>query len=332
MLEFKPWLWLSPSVSHSLSPIILQLFGSFRDYQTFTWKPFNWRGLEFTNPLGVAGGMDKNGHLVKHLWTLGVGFVEVGTITPKPQRANPGEIIRRDTKQQALWNKMGFPNRGAKSALRNLKGLKSPHFTPIFVNVGKNRTTPNDKAHEDYIQVIDTLREHADAFVINISSPNTADLRELLQPTNLKGFLAPILNVKQKDGRTTPMLLKLSPDLEDQDLFSVLDISYELGIDGWILTNTTTTRTLSLSFPKEGGVSGKPLYDISKKILEKSVNHLGERRRDKLVISVGGVLTPEDVCERLEMGANLVQSYSALVFSGPFFFRDTFEYAKRKYY
>lgn len=331
-MEFKPWLWFSPKISHGLSPLILQIFGSFRDYQTFTWKPFNWRSLEFTNPLGVAGGLDKNAHLVKHLWTLGVGFVEVGTITPKPQGPNPGKIIGRDNKQQALWNKMGFPNRGAKSAMRHLKALKSPHFTPIFVNVGKNRNTPNEKAHEDYLHVIDMLREYADVFVINISSPNTTDLRELLKPSNLKNFLTPVLNAKEKEGRTVPMLLKLSPDLAEDELYSALDVSYELGIDGWILTNTTTTRTLSLPFPKDGGVSGRPLYDISKKILEKSVKHLGDRRRDKLIVSVGGVLTPEDVCERLEMGANLVQTYSAVVFSGPFFFRDTFEYAKRKFY
>lgn len=326
-MNFKPWLWLSVKWAHKLSPIFLKTIGYFREYQTLTWRPFTWRGLEFTNPLGIAGGADKNADLVQDFWTLGTGFVEVGTITPKPQTPNPGVILGRENSTQTLWNKMGFPNRGVDYAKKRLKKLKQPHFTPIFANIGRNRGTTNERAHEDYLLLMHELSGLADVFVINISSPNTPDLRKLLEPENLSKFLNIILEDHQ-----TPVLLKLSPDISDEELFSILDISYDCGIDGWVLTNTTTKRDDNSKFPNEGGLSGQPLAKKSKEILEKTIKHLGTKRNDKLIVSVGGVTTADEVFERLELGANLVQTYSGLVFEGPFFFKRTYENARLKYY
>jgi len=253
----------------------------------------------------------------------------VGTVTPRPQKANPGKIILRDNAKKALWNKMGFPNKGIAPLKKRLKKLYKPHFTPIFINIGKNRSTALDSAHKDYIQCIREFTPYADSFVINISSPNTKDLRKLFEPQRFKEFLQPIIEYNQSlqeltfNGQPTPLLLKLSPDLNQQDLETILTSSLELGVDGWILTNTTTERPDGLSFPAEGGVSGLPLKEKSKTFLKNSLDFLSERKKDQLVISCGGVMSEEDVFERLEMGADLVQVYSALVFNGLTFFSST---------
>ncbi len=325
--DFKPWLLLSPQIGHNVSPWFLKVYGRFNRPKTLTWKPFSWRGLDFTNPLGIAGGFDKNAELVHELWTLGVGFVEVGTVTPNAQIANPGKTIDRHLETRSLWNQLGFPSRGANAVRKNLRKLRHPHFTPVFVNLGKNRDTPVESAVDDYIKLIRTLSEVADAFVINISSPNTPQLRSLLQPENLQEFLSVVVE-ENKDasiGTLTPLLLKISPDLTIQELKSVLDISLEAGIDGWILTNTTTKREPSMPYPKTGGVSGLPLQEKSKLFLKAAIEHLGANRKDKLIVSVGGVMTSEEVFERLQMGADLVQVYSTLIFEGPFFFKKVFK-------
>ncbi|MCB0422766.1 MAG: quinone-dependent dihydroorotate dehydrogenase [Bdellovibrionales bacterium] len=320
-------------MSHKLGPLFLKIYSRFRPYQTLTWRPFVWNGIEFNNPLGTAGGLDKNADDIHSWWTMGPGFLEIGTITPISQEPNPGEILARDNNTQALWNKMGFPNEGVDQAIQKLKTLYQPHFTPIFANIGKNRTTPNEKAQDDYITCVHKLTPYVDVFVVNISSPNTSGLRDLLLPDNLKNFLAPIVQANEEasnsynkdndveDKGPTPILLKVSPDVDTEQLKSIIEISCELGIDGWILTNTTLERK-GVSFPSEGGVSGVPLAERSKEVLKQAVAILGERRKNKLLVSTGGVMTPEDVFERLEMGADLVQTYSALVFNGPFFFRE----------
>lgn len=324
----KPWLLLPAKVAHDFSSSALRLWSVFAFTQDFSWKPFTWRGLHFRNPLGPSGGVDKNGELIKTWWAFGAGFIEIGTVTPRPQQANPGKIIKRDNRRFALWNKMGFPNDGVDQIKTRLKKIKRPYVTPIFINIGKNRDTENARAAEDYLICIRELREYADAFVVNVSSPNTADLRDLLKPENLKSLLQPLLNeCRGRSDRATgehqaslPLILKLSPDMSDTDFRTALDVSFSLGIDGWILTNTTLSRDAGLHFPAEGGVSGQPLTDRSKTLLKLAVDHLGDRRAGKLLISVGGVMTPQDVFERLRLGAQLVQVYTALVFEGPKFF------------
>ena len=324
----KPWIWLPAQMSHDLSPLFLKLYGRFKPFQTLTWRSFTWRGLEFTNPLGISGGVDKNADHIQSWWTLGPGFIEIGTVTPKSQEPNQGKIIDREVSSESLWNHMGFPNKGVDYVLEKVKNLYRPHFTPIFVNIGKNRQTPLDVAYEDYIHCIQKLGHYVDAFVINISSPNTEGLRDLLKSENLLNFLKPIIegDSDKKLQETPPFLLKISPDISEEELHKILKISLDLNIDGWILTNTTSSRKGVISFPKEGGVSGKPLADSSKKLLKSTVDFLKNKREGKLLISSGGIMHPNEVLERLEMGANLVQVYSALVFRGPFFFRQVAQY------
>lgn len=323
----KPWLWIPPQLAHDLAPLALQLHAAFADPRTYTWQPFQWRGLNFTNRLGLAGGVDKDGALVEEWWTYGPGFIEVGTVTPKPQDSNTGRILARDTARSALWNRMGFPGSGAWSVRDNLHDIPRPWHTPVFVNIGKNRTTPNEEAGRDYAECIAVLAGLADAFVVNISSPNTQGLRDLLQPANLRHFLGGVRAAR--DGcpaPQTPILLKLSPDLEDSDLRFAIETSLELDIDGFIATNTTLAREPGSPFPTEGGVSGQPLRQRSVATLKKVAEILGRKqglqRDDKLLISVGGVMSPDDVFERIRLGADLVQVYTALIYEGPGFFRQ----------
>lgn len=326
----KPWLWLPANLAHDLAPIGLQLLSTFREPVSYKWNPFAWRGLSFENRLGIAGGVDKDGESIEDWWTLGPGFIEVGTVTPLPQGPNPGRIVARDKEARALWNKMGFPGSGLEVVRRNLRDLPLERTTPLFLNVGKNRTTPNDRAVDDYAKCIAELAGLADAFVINVSSPNTSGLRDLLLPANLSKFLGGVLQARSAStAPATPVLLKLSPDLSDEDLANALGVSVDLGIDGFVATNTTLARGPRSPFPPEGGVSGGPLAQQSKEILRKLLRELGSARRDKLVVSVGGVMTPEDVFERLELGADLVQVYTALAYEGPGFFRHVYDASAR---
>lgn len=317
----KPWLWLSASFAHKISPTLLRSLNWLKLGAPPAWRSLHWRGLEFPNRLGLAGGVDKDAQNICAWCTLGAGFVEVGTITPNPQPGNLGPVLARDTAREALWNRLGFPSRGVHFAKCRLAKIKRPLPTPLFANIGKNATTPLNEAHHDYIRLIAELEGLVDGFVINISSPNTQGLRELLKPERLEAFLAPILNARPHANE--PILLKLSPDMTDEELQGVLEISRKLGIDGWILTNTSQGLREGLSFPKEGGVSGRPLGPRSKEFLVKTLELLGPHRAGKLVISVGGVMSAQDVRERLDLGADLVQVYSALIFSGPWFFRET---------
>lgn len=319
-MRMRPWLWISPSLAHKLSPPLLNgLHFITPTSKPPEWRPLDWRGLHFPNRLGVAGGVDKDARNVKAWWSLGAGFIEVGTVTPQPQRGNTPPVVDRDLAHQAVWNRLGFPSQGAARVKKRLSRLPIPHRSPVFANIGKNASTPLDQAQQDYITLLEQLRGTVDGFVINISSPNTKGLRELLRPEKLTDFLSPIMHSLPK--LRDPVLLKLSPDMEEAEMERVLEISHALGIDGWILTNTSQSIRDNLTFPKEGGVSGQPLAVRSREVLKLALRILGVRRTGKLVVSVGGILTPEDVIERLEMGADLVQVYSALIFEGPSFFK-----------
>jgi dihydroorotate dehydrogenase len=319
MTKARPWLWIPPQLAHDWSPRFMAWYGRYCREAVPVWKSFKWKGLKFPNPLGIAGGVDKDCLGLEGWWRAGAGFAEVGTITPLPQPGNSGTRVGRDLGQQAVWNRLGFPSEGMDVVAKRLSELPRPHRTPIFANLGKNAVTPLDFAHSDYVLGATRLSKHVDGFVVNISSPNTEGLRELLQPARLKKFLTPLSTHFRQLKQ--PWLLKMSPDLSTMELEAVLKTSMDLGVDGWILTNTSQGLRDSLKFPEGGGISGKPLAGKSKSVLESTIKILGADRGDKLLVSVGGILTPEDVEERLEMGANLVQVYAALVFSGPFFFR-----------
>ncbi len=329
----KPWLLLPPTWAYQLAPLALKLHTKFSQPKAYEWRSFHWQGLYFPNRLGTSGGVDKNAEHILDWWSFGVGFQELGTVTPLGQDANPGTIIDRNSAQRAVWNKMGFPNLGSDVFLSNINLTRRPYLTPLFINIGKNRNTPIEKAHEDYILGVRKFHSAADAFVINISSPNTSGLRDLLKKDNLKNFLDPIVacNLELSGAHAPkPLLLKLSPDQSLDELETTLDTSCSLGLDGWILTNTTTQLGRKFGFPDLGGVSGAPLAPTSKQLLKAAVEILGKRRSGKLLVSSGGVLSSEDVMERLELGADLVQVYAALIFEGPQFFSQVARFAVQR--
>lgn len=314
----KPWLWLPPKWSHSMVPALLPLATIFTSKTPLRGHAFHWKGHNFINPLGIAGGVDKEGASLLHWQQLGAGFLEVGTITPRAQRPNPGTIIDRDNKSHSLWNKMGFPNAGADIAKDQLLKMKPKIKVPLFINIGKNRDTDNKQALNDYKSAIKTLSECSDIFVINISSPNTTGLRDLQHHDQLKNLLSGI----RQEAPQKKLLLKLSPDMTNDQLKDCLDLGLQEKMDGFTLTNTTLQRPLVLPFPKEGGVSGEPLKVLSRQALITTITHLGDSKQNLLIISAGGIMNSEEVRWRLDHGANLIQVYSALVYSGPFFFRN----------
>lgn len=323
----KPWLWIPPEWAHNMSPYFLDAFSQFFSEGTPAWNPLNWNGVVFKNRLGLADGVDKDGVSLKAWQRLGCGFIEVGTVTPEPQKANPGKIIDRSPADNALWNKMGFPSHGAEDVFFNVSSFKHDSSLPLLINIGKNRNTPNERAHLDYMQLIHRFQPVADAFVVNISSPNTKGLRDLAQPESLKQFLSPLKTAQNEFETRKPLLIKLSPDLETDDFKRIVDTCLEFHIDGFVLTNTTLERKTQKSFPLEGGVSGQPVAERSKEALRAVVKHLGTEKSKKLVISVGGVMTAQDVFERISLGADLVEVYTALIFSGPQFFRKVADVA-----
>ncbi len=317
----KPWLWLPPQLAHQLSPVAIDFYSLFHSEKVPSWNSFVWKNLVFKNRLGLAGGVDKNADHLPAWIRLGCGFVEIGTVTPQPQSANTGKIFDRSVSDLALWNKMGFPSAGASDVFYNLKNFKASSTLPVLINIGKNRTTPNELAHTDYIELVHQFHSIADAFVVNISSPNTTGLRDLTRPESLEAFLKPLSQSQAEFSSRKPILLKLSPDLEADDLKRVIDSAIKFQIDGFVLTNTTLARNTQKTFPTDGGISGKPVQQQSKKALQIAIAHLGSEKSKKLVISVGGVMTAEDVFERISLGADLVEVYTTLIFSGLNFFR-----------
>ena len=327
----KPWLYLPSSWLYSLSPIALKLYSHFNSARPYQWKSVEWRDLSFPNPLGTAGGLDKNALYIKDYWALGAGFVEVGTVTPKAQAPNPHKILDRSVKHLSLWNNMGFPNKGLDFVKQRLEMLfenfndsqKLPG--PLFINVGKNRETPSAQAVEDYKKGMEALYPFAGAFVINISSPNTKGLRDLFNEKNLPSFLNSLHEIRLSLKVNRPLILKLSPD--EEDFTRIIEQSLSAGIDGWCICNSTKQRPIKNLFPEnKGGLSGKLLADTSLKLLQQLNAYLKKNNiKDKLVISCGGVLTAQDVLDRLELGADLVQVYSAVVFKGFGFFKSVYK-------
>jgi dihydroorotate dehydrogenase len=307
------WRWLPPKWAHDLAPLGVHLWADLFPVESAEWKPFHWKNLHFPNRLGLAGGVDKNGDLLPVWPRLGFGFVEIGTVTPLPQEPNPGKIVDRDWEQKLLWNRMGFPSAGMNEVAAKIE-TSSPIGVPLFVNVGKNRETPNERAAEDYQAAARRLAPVADALVINVSSPNTQGLRDLQDKTYLRNLVESVVLVSY--GK--PVLVKFSPDEEEKSLKESLETASEGGAQGFVLTNTTLRRPSSSRFPEVGGLSGDFLRGYSRKALEIAVDHFRHESKP-LLISVGGVLNATDVRERLDLGADLVQVYSALVFEGPGF-------------
>lgn len=283
------------------------------------------KGVHFTNPFGVAGGVDKNAKNILAWQRLNCGFIEIGTVTPAPQTPNPGTILMRDVPNASLWNKMGFPNDGAAKIRQRVEQVKPQLKVPLFINVGKGRETSLEKAAEDYLFGIQTFFHLADALVVNISSPNTQNLRQLQSQEYLEPLLKQIKEKMQhlssRATKTPLFLIKLSPDLNSEQLHDFVATAKKY-VDGFILTNTTTSRLTTSHLPQEGGVSGKLLQNLSEQALQVLIQTLGSERQNFLIVSVGGVMTPEDALKRLQMGADLIQVYAGLIYYGPTLFQD----------
>lgn len=292
-------------------------------FQTFRVEnSYDFLGLKFRNRVGLAAGLDKNAAYLHELAALGFGFIEIGTVTPKPQDGNNKPRLFRLKQDEALINRMGFNNDGVEAIAKRLENR--PNDLIVGGNIGKNKVTPNEDAVNDYAICFERLYEVVDYFVVNVSSPNTPNLRELQD----KGPLLVILNklVQLRNERlkkgfiTKPILLKIAPDLNEVQLDDVIEIVKESGIDGIVATNTTisrenlTTPSLQVEAIGAGGVSGKVLLTRANEVLQ----YIVKKSNGSIpVIGVGGIHTPEQALEKINLGAGLVQLYTGFVYEGP---------------
>jgi dihydroorotate dehydrogenase len=274
-------------------------------------------GLKFKNPVGLAAGFDKNGEYIEELSNFGFGFIEVGTVTPLPQPGNEKPRMFRLPKDGALINRMGFNNKGVDVLARKLESVKRDGLI-IGGNIGKNKNTPNEDAVSDYIKCFDRLFDVVDYFVVNVSSPNTPNLRALQEKEPLKNILNTLQQRNLKNNISKPILLKIAPDLTDSQLDDIVEIVEETKIAGVIATNTTISRDNLYSEEKlkseTGGLSGKPLTKRSTEV----IRYLSEKsNRSFPIIGVGGIHSAKDAQEKIEAGAALVQIYTGFVYEGP---------------
>jgi dihydroorotate dehydrogenase len=281
-------------------------------------EPVTLMGLQFPNRVGIAAGLDKNGVCIDALGALGVGFVEVGTVTPKPQAGNPRPRIFRLPASQALINRMGFPNDGVDALCAHLQRRE---FKGICgVNIGKNATTPLENASDDYVKCLHAVAAYADYVVVNVSSPNTVGLRSLQAVDQLGPMLLALLRKRERLlpalGRNLPLLVKIAPDLEDQELEQLAKLLLELKIDGVIATNTTLQRSPALGRlgQEKGGLSGAPLRELSLATVRRLRHLLGTQFP---IIGVGGIASLSDAQAMRVAGADLVQVYTGLIYEGP---------------
>ena len=275
-------------------------------------------GLTFPNPVGLAAGFDKDAKLVDELADMGFGFIEIGTLTPKPQPGNPKPRLFRLPKDKGLINRMGFNNEGVEMAASRLRKLKNKVI--IGGNIGKNKTTPNEMATSDYLTCYRHLYPVVDYFVVNVSSPNTPGLRALQEKEPLKLLLRSIRDENNNMPLPKPILLKIAPDLNNEQLDDIVDIVNEVKIDGIIATNTTVGRSGLVTDNEEvekignGGLSGKPVKNQATRV----ISYIHEKSHGSIpIIAVGGIFSGRDALEKLEAGASLVQIYTGFIYEGP---------------
>jgi len=320
------WRWIRPLLfffpaefAHGLGMRALQMLGALKPVAhrlreknrphrpTLAMRLF---GIDFPNPLGVAAGLDKNAVAIPGLSALGFGFVEAGTLTPKPQPGNPKPRLFRLVQHEAIINRMGFNNRGAEYAARVLSKLTN-RPVPVGLNLGKNKWTELENAAEDYVSAAQTLSPFADYLAINLSSPNTPGLRSLQAPKTLEALL---LHLKKLDCQK-PLLIKLAPDLHEEELREISEVALSCSIDGIIATNTTLARNISHALATQtGGLSGKPLRALSTRCIQQLYRATQGRIP---LIGVGGVFSAEEAYEKIKAGASLIQLYSGLIYGGP---------------
>jgi dihydroorotate dehydrogenase len=313
---------VDPETAHELSMESLRLghrLGATRILCRAHNQPVTCMGLEFPNPVGVAPGLDKNGDYFEALGGLGFGFVEIGTVTPRPQPGNPKPRVFRLTDAQAMINRLGFNNKGVDHLVRR---VKNHQFKGILgINIGKNFDTPIENAADDYLHCLEKVYPYADYITVNISSPNTKNLRDLQGEDELDGLLASISDrrseLADEHGRCVPLAVKVAPDLEDDALKVIAEVVARHRMDAVIATNTTITRdgVKGLKNAKEtGGLSGAPLKPKSDKVLAAFRALLPE---EIALIGVGGITRGQDAVDKLDLGADLVQFYTGMVYRGP---------------
>ncbi|MEC8009278.1 MAG: quinone-dependent dihydroorotate dehydrogenase [Pseudomonadota bacterium] len=281
-------------------------------------------GLEFPNKVGLAAGLDKNATYIDPLGSLGFGFIEVGTVTPKPQPGNPQPRLFRLTNHNAIINRMGFNNDGLEPMLDH---LKKRHFTgPLGVNIGKNKDTPAEEAINDYVIAMTAVFPYADYLTANISSPNTKGLRDLQEEKALSAFLAGLMDTYKalcaKYKKNPPLFLKVAPDLEEHQIDDISNLLLKHEVPGLIVSNTTLAREAVKTHiygHEAGGLSGQPLKEHSTEVLRKFRAKLGA---DFPIIGVGGIFSAQDAQEKLDAGANLVQIYTGFIYKGPQLVKD----------
>ncbi|MFP4619806.1 MAG: quinone-dependent dihydroorotate dehydrogenase [Bacteroidales bacterium] len=277
-------------------------------------------GMALKNPVGMAAGFDKNAEAFNEFSHFGFSFIEIGTVTPKAQPGNPKPRSFRLPRDLSLINRMGFNNKGVDEAVKRLK-RKNPRIV-IGGNIGKNTATPNDKALEDYVTVFNKIYNHVDYLVINLSCPNIKNMTELQDKEQTMRILNELTRLRSSRNNEKPLLLKISPDLNNQQLDDVVDLFYSTGIDGVVATNTSIQRENLSTDPElvkqigEGGLSGKPLSNRSTEV----IRYLAEKSKGQMpIIGVGGIMTTQDALEKLSAGATLVQIYTGFIYNGPGF-------------
>ncbi len=324
-LIIKPFLFLfSPESAHQIamkSFTVMRKLGLGGVFSSKEDKRLekSFLGLTFKNPIGIAAGFDKNGDYIENLDKMGFGFIEVGTVTPIPQIGNPKPRLFRLPEDNALINRMGFNNLGVDYLVENLKKLQNKNIV-IGGNIGKNKDTPNEKAIDDYEICFQKLFPYVDYFVINISSPNTPNLRALQDKKPLTELLTHLQKLNHAHSKSKPILLKIAPDLSNEQLDDIIEIVQQTKLAGIIATNTTISRSnLTTSSDKidqigNGGLSGKPLKQRSTEV----VRYIHTKTNGNLtIIGVGGISSPKDAVEKMEAGASLIQLFSGFIFEGP---------------
>lgn len=276
-------------------------------------------GLEFKNPVGLAAGFDKDGKYFHDMAQVGFGFIEIGTVTPRPQGGNPQPRLFRVKKDEALINRMGFNNDGVDAMVERLKKGK-PKGVIVGGNIGKNKVTPNEDAINDYVECFEKLHDYVDYFVVNVSSPNTPGLRDLQDKEPLSRILNKLVELNKARKVQRPILLKIAPDLTDSQLDDIIDIVAETKIDGVIATNTTidrsglTTEKSEIDNIGAGGLSGKPIQEKSTYV----IRYLAEKSNKSFpIIGVGGIDSAASAQAKIDAGATLIQVYSGMVYQGP---------------
>jgi len=321
-LLLKPFLFqLDPEKAHYFTaslfklalntPVISSLVKMTYYYENKRLKK-NIFGLEFKNPVGLAAGFDKDAKLFKDFEHLGFGFIEVGTVTPLAQAGNPKPRLFRLPEDHALINRMGFNNGGVEEMVQRLRSRN--HKLIIGGNIGKNKVTPNEQATDDYVKCFEALHDHIDYFTVNVSSPNTPNLRELQDKEPLSKLLSTLKKLNDEKEVQRPILLKIAPDLNEAQLDDIVDILHDTKIDGLVATNTTIAREGLKSANKEemGGLSGLPAQTKSTEVIKYI-----RAKTDLPIIGVGGIHSAQDAMDKLNAGADLVQIYTGLVYEGP---------------